>query len=61
MSQAQSEWIVGMHYAFQDDQYLYMAMEYMAGMQERERLEMITSTGRALYMYASFGLLVRKS
>ena len=31
MSSARSDWIVAMHYAFQDEQYLYMAMEYMAG------------------------------
>lgn len=31
MTQAQSEWIVSMQYAFQDAQFLYMAMEYMAG------------------------------
>ena len=31
MSAAQSDWVVAMHYAFQDEQYLYMAMEYMAG------------------------------
>lgn len=31
MSHANSPWIVKLHYAFQDEQYLYMAMEYMAG------------------------------
>eukprot|EP00051_Salpingoeca_urceolata_P010607 m.130086 g.130086 ORF g.130086 m.130086 type:complete len:1456 (+) comp16777_c2_seq1:356-4723(+) len=31
MSHAKSPWIVTLHYAFQDPQYLYMAMEYMAG------------------------------
>jgi hypothetical protein len=31
MTAANSEWIVSMHYAFQDDQFLYMAMEFMAG------------------------------
>lgn len=31
MSQTNSPWIVRLHYAFQDEQFLYMAMEYMAG------------------------------
>lgn len=31
MSHANSPWIVKLHYAFQDEQHLYMAMEYMAG------------------------------
>lgn len=31
MSHANSPWIVKLHYAFQDEQYLYMAMEFMAG------------------------------
>ena len=31
MAYAGSEWIVELHYAFQDVNYLYMAMEYMPG------------------------------
>jgi len=31
MAHAGSEWIVELHYAFQDANYLYMAMEYMPG------------------------------
>lgn len=31
MAHAHSEWIVRLHYAFQDTQFLYMVMEYMAG------------------------------
>jgi len=35
MAHAGSEWIVELHYAFQDANYLYMAMEYMPGMSVR--------------------------
>lgn len=31
MAHASSEWIVQLHYAFQDNKYLYMVMEYMPG------------------------------
>ena len=31
MAHANSEWIVELHYAFQDINYLYMVMEYMPG------------------------------
>ncbi len=31
MAHAKSEWIVELHYAFQDTHYLYMVMEYMPG------------------------------
>ncbi|VDK62999.1 unnamed protein product, partial [Onchocerca ochengi] len=31
MAHAHSEWIVRLHYAFQDTQFLYMVMEYMPG------------------------------
>jgi Rho-associated protein kinase 1 len=31
MAHANSEWIVQLHYAFQDNKYLYMVMDYMAG------------------------------
>ncbi|MCP9260054.1 ROCK2 [Dirofilaria immitis] len=31
MAHAHSEWIVNLHYAFQDTQFLYMVMEYMPG------------------------------
>ncbi|XP_047142948.2 rho-associated protein kinase 2 isoform X1 [Hydra vulgaris] len=31
MAHANSEWIMAIHYAFQDDKYLYMAMDYMPG------------------------------
>ena len=31
MAHAGSDWIVELHYAFQDANYLYMAMEYMPG------------------------------
>lgn len=31
MTFANSPWIVRLHYAFQDDQYLYMVMEFMSG------------------------------
>ncbi|KAK6035659.1 hypothetical protein COOONC_26836 [Cooperia oncophora] len=31
MAHANSDWIVRLHYAFQDQRYLYMVMEYMPG------------------------------
>lgn len=31
MAHANSEWIVKLHYAFQDTKYLYMVMDYMPG------------------------------
>lgn len=31
MAHAKSEWIVQLHYAFQDTRYLYMVMEFMPG------------------------------
>lgn len=31
MAHSNSEWIVELHYAFQDANYLYMVMEYMPG------------------------------
>lgn len=31
MAHANSEWIVKLHYAFQDSKYLYMIMDYMPG------------------------------
>lgn len=31
MANANSEWIVQLHFAFQDDKYLYMVMDYMPG------------------------------
>ena len=31
MVHADSHWVVGLHYAFQDTAYLYMVMEYMPG------------------------------
>ncbi|XP_071489057.1 rho-associated protein kinase 2-like [Diadema antillarum] len=31
MAHANSEWIVQLHYAFQDEKYLYMVMDYMPG------------------------------
>lgn len=31
MANANSEWIVQLHYAFQDTKYLYMVMDYMPG------------------------------
>ncbi len=31
MAHADSQWIVELHYAFQDTNYLYMVMEYMPG------------------------------
>lgn len=31
MAYADSDWIVKLHYAFQDPRYLYMVMEYMPG------------------------------
>lgn len=31
MAHAASDWIVKLHFAFQDDQYLYMVMDYMPG------------------------------
>lgn len=31
MAHAHSEWIVQLHYAFQDSRYLYMVMEFMPG------------------------------
>lgn len=32
MAHANSDWIVKLHYAFQDNKYLYMIMDYMPGM-----------------------------
>ena len=32
MAHANSEWIVRLHFAFQDSRYLYMVMDYMPGM-----------------------------
>lgn len=34
MAHANSEWIVKLHYAFQDSKYLYMIMDYMPGKKE---------------------------
>ncbi|RZF34471.1 hypothetical protein LSTR_LSTR016019, partial [Laodelphax striatellus] len=31
MAYANSEWIVQLHFAFQDQKYLYMVMDYMPG------------------------------
>ena len=31
MAHANSEWIVRLHFAFQDQRYLYMVMDYMPG------------------------------
>ena len=31
MAHANSEWIVQLHFAFQDHRYLYMVMDYMPG------------------------------
>ena len=31
MAHANSEWIVQLHFAFQDNKYLYMVMDYMPG------------------------------
>ena len=31
MAHADSSWVVGLHFAFQDSAYLYMVMEYMPG------------------------------
>lgn len=31
MAHANSDWIVKLHYAFQDNKYLYMIMDYMPG------------------------------
>ena len=41
MAHADSQWVVGLHFAFQDVAYLYMVMEYMPG---------IYSTIHARYM-----------
>jgi serine/threonine protein kinase len=32
MAYANSEWIVQLHFAFQDEKYLYMVMDYMPGL-----------------------------
>lgn len=32
MAHANSEWIVQLHFAFQDSKFLYMVMDYMPGM-----------------------------
>lgn len=32
MAHADSAWVVGLHFAFQDSAYLYMVMEYMPGL-----------------------------
>lgn len=34
MAHANSEWIVQLHFAFQDNKYLYMVMDYMPGIQK---------------------------
>jgi Rho-associated protein kinase 1/Rho-associated protein kinase 2 len=31
MAHSDSPWIIKLHFAFQDEQFLYMAMDYMAG------------------------------
>ncbi|CAE7939896.1 sax-1 [Symbiodinium necroappetens] len=31
LSSAKDDWVIGLHYTFQDDQYLYMVMEYLPG------------------------------
>jgi serine/threonine protein kinase len=31
LSLAQDDWVVGLHYTFQDDKFLYMAMDYLPG------------------------------
>ncbi|CAK9088493.1 unnamed protein product [Durusdinium trenchii] len=31
LSVAKDDWIIGLHYTFQDDQYLYMVMDYLPG------------------------------
>lgn len=31
MAHANSEWIVQLHFAFQDNKFLYMVMDYMPG------------------------------
>jgi serine/threonine protein kinase len=35
MAHANSEWIVQLHFAFQDSKYLYMVMDYMPGKKSR--------------------------
>ncbi|CAE7375263.1 sax-1 [Symbiodinium sp. CCMP2456] len=31
LSSAKDDWVIGLHYTFQDDQYLYMVMDYLPG------------------------------
>lgn len=31
LSAAKEQWVIGLHYTFQDDQYLYMVMDYLPG------------------------------
>jgi serine/threonine protein kinase len=45
MSHAHSPWIVALHYSFQDEQYLYMAMEYMPGQSCQSSHHTITVVG----------------
>ena len=40
MAHANSEWIVQLHFAFQDTKYLYMVMDYMPGIQKIFDLEL---------------------
>lgn len=35
MAHANSEWIVQLHFAFQDHKYLYMVMDYMPGKRQK--------------------------
>ena len=41
MAHANSEWIVQLHFAFQDERYLYMVMDYMPGDDEEMICERI--------------------
>jgi serine/threonine protein kinase len=40
MAHANSDWIVKLHYAFQDNKYLYMIMDYMPGEIKTEMIGM---------------------
>lgn len=50
MAHANSEWIVQLHFAFQDHKYLYMVMDYMPG---KKHLHTLKDT----YVYFRKGIL----
>lgn len=45
MAHANSEWIVQLHFAFQDTKYLYMVMDYMPGNNNLYLIKMLSKVG----------------